>query len=159
MKTKIVLIVLLAFAAGFIPGCRKKAASVLPPSGAVAGWEKTGTTQTYTAENLWQYLDGGAEEYVSAGVVSAVTSDYKFQGNLEAVVDVYRMKSPSGAQKLLGTEPPSGQAVQVGDAARLYTQSLIFRKGTALVRITAYEPAPGESGALLSLAHGIEGRL
>lgn len=159
MRARAILIVLLAVSVVLIPGCREKAASVLPPSGAVAGWEKTGTTQTYTAENLWQYLDGGAEEYVNAGVVSAATSDYKFQGNLEAVVDVYTMKSPNGAQKLLDTEPPSGQAVPVGDAARLYTQSLIFRKGPSLVRITAYEPAPGEGDALLSLAHGIEGRL
>lgn len=138
-------------------GCRKKALDPFPASGAVAGWEKTGDTQRYTAENLWQYLDGGADEYVSAGLVSAATSDYKFRGNLEAVVDVYTMKTSAGAQKLLDSEPASGQRAAVGDGGRLYTQSVVFRKGPSFVRITAYEPAPGD--ALLALAHGVEGLL
>jgi hypothetical protein len=47
----------------------------------------------------------------------------------------------------------------LGDAARLYGQSVVFRKGPTLVRITAFEAAPGEGDALLALAHGIEGKL
>ena len=64
-------------------GCRQKATNPFPPSGAVAGWEKSGKTQTFAAANLWQYIDGGADQYVSAGVVDCSTSDYKFQGNLD----------------------------------------------------------------------------
>jgi hypothetical protein len=47
----------------------------------------------------------------------------------------------------------------LGDAGRLYGQSVVFRKGPYLVRITAYEAEPGESDALLALAHGVEGKL
>ena len=65
-------------------GCKKKSANAFPASGAVAGWEKTGNTRTFAAADLWQYIDGGAEQYVNAGVVNVLTSDYKFQGNLEA---------------------------------------------------------------------------
>jgi hypothetical protein len=36
---------------------------------------------------------------------------------------------------------------------------VVFRKGPYLVRITAFEAAPGEGDALLALAHGIEGKL
>jgi hypothetical protein len=36
---------------------------------------------------------------------------------------------------------------------------VVFRKGVTLVRITAFEAAPGESDALMALAHGIEGKL
>jgi len=53
----------------------------LPASKAVAGWEKTGETRTYAAKDLWQYIDGDAEQYISAGVVSTSTSDYKYQGH------------------------------------------------------------------------------
>ncbi len=142
-------------------GCKKKMVDPFPASGAVAGWEKSGKTQSYDAANLWQYIDGGAEQYISAGVVGVSTSDYKFQGNLEATVDVYTMKSADGAKTIFDADPPTAdsKSVPLGDAARQYGQSVVFRKGPVLVRITAYEAAAGESDALLALAHGIEGKL
>ena len=48
-------------------GCKKKAADPFPPSGAVAGWQRTDNTKTFAAADLWQYIDGGAEQYVNAG--------------------------------------------------------------------------------------------
>jgi len=142
-------------------GCKKKAVDPFPASGAVVGWEKSGKTQSYDAANLYEYIDGGAEQYIGAGVVGVSTSDYKFQGNLEATVDVYAMKSADGAKTIFDADPPTAdsKSVPLGDAARLYGQSVVFRKGPYLVRITAFEAAPGESDALMALAHGIEGKL
>jgi hypothetical protein len=142
-------------------GCKKKIVDPFPASGAVAGWEKSGKTQSYDAANLYEYIDGGAEQYISAGVVGVSTSDYKFQGSLEATVDVYTMKSADGAKTIFDADPPTAdsKSVPLGDAGRLYGQSVVFRKGPALVRITAFEAAPGESDALMALAHGIEGKL
>ena len=138
-------------------GCRT---NFFPVSGAVAGWDKGDKTQTFDASTLWQYIDGGADQYVNAGVVSASTCDYKYQGNLEAVVDIYTMKAAAGAQKVFDADPPlDAKTPQLGDAARLYERSLVFRKGKYLVRITAYEATPGASDALLALAHGIEKKL
>ena len=142
-------------------GCKKKIVDPFPASGAVAGWEKGDKTQTFDAANLYEYIDGGAEQYISAGVVGVATSDYKFQGSVEATVDVYTMKAADGAKTIFEADPPTAdsKSVQLGDAARLYGQSVVFRKGPTLVRITAYEAAPGESDALMALAHGIEGKL
>ena len=141
-------------------GCKKKISDPFPPSGAVAGWEKGDKTQTFDAANLWQYIDGGAEQYISAGVVSTSTSDYKFQGSLEAVVDVYTMKTAAGAKTIFDADPPmDSKPAQLGDAARVFGQSVLFRKGPYLVRITAYDKAPNEADALVALAHGVDSRL
>jgi hypothetical protein len=142
-------------------GCKKKIVDPFPASGAVAGWEKGDKTQTFDAANLYEYIDGGAEQYISAGVVTTSTSDYKFQGNLEATVDVYTMKTADGAKSIFDADPATSdsKSVQLGDAARLYGQSVVFRKGVTLVRITAFEAAPGGSDALMALAHGVEGKL
>ena len=61
-------------------GCKKKAIDPFPPSGAVAGWEKASDTRVFAAKDLWQYIDGDAEQYLAAGVVSTSTSDYKYSG-------------------------------------------------------------------------------
>jgi hypothetical protein len=142
-------------------GCKKKIADPFPASGVVAGWEKSGKTQTFDAANLYEYIDGGAEQYISAGVVGVATSDYKFQGSVEATVDVYTMKAADGAKTIFEADPATSdsKSVQLGDAARLYGQSVVFRKGSYLVRITAFDAVPGGGNALLALAHGVEGRL
>ena len=151
-----VVIALMAVSAG----CKKKAVDPLPPSGAVSGWEKSSDTRVYEAKDLWQYIDGDAEQYIAAGVVSTSTSDYKYQNQLDAVVDVYTMGDSAGARKILETGDSSGaKKVQVGDAGVAYEQSVIFRKGPYLVRIVAYDATPGTQQALLALAHGVEARL
>ena len=151
-------IIFVAAAAG--SGCKKKIVDPFPASGAVAGWEKTGDTRVFAAKDLWQYIDGDAEQYLSAGVVSTSTSDYKYQGSLEATVDVYTMKDAAGASKILEKgQTKEAQTVQLGDAGLAYAQSVTFRKGPAVVRITAYESAPNSQQALLALAHGVEARL
>jgi hypothetical protein len=109
---------------------------------------------------LWQYIDGDAEQYISAGVVSTSTSDYKYKGELEVTVDVYTMGGAAGARKILETGQSSdAKVVQLGDAGVAYAQSVIFRKGPYLVRIVAYESAPDAPQALLALAHGLEAKL
>jgi hypothetical protein len=146
-------------AATAITGCKKHQADPFPASGAVAGWDKTGDTRTFAAKDLWQYIDGDAEQYISAGVVSTSTSDYKYQGQLEATVDVHTMRDAAGARKILETGTSDAKPVQLGDAGVTYAQSVIFRKGAKLVRIVAYEATPDTPQALLALAHGVEAKL
>jgi hypothetical protein len=151
------MIVVIAAVAG--TGCKKKGSDPFPAPGAVAGWEKTSETRVFEAKNLYQYIDGDAEQYISAGVVSTSTSDYKYQGQLEATVDVYTMKDAAGARKILETGTKDAKPIQLGDAGFAYAQSVIFRKGSSLVRIVAYESTPDTPQALLALAHGVEAKL
>jgi len=154
-------VVVLAIAGTLVcTGCKKKAVDPFPATNSVAGWEKTSDTRTYAAKDLWQYIDGDAEQYISAGVVSTATSDYKYQGKLEAVVDVYTMSDSAGATKILDAgQTKDAKSVQLGDAGIAYAQSVTFRKGPYLVRIVAYESTPDGPQALGSLAHGVEAKL
>ena len=155
---KAVAVLTMAMAVG--TGCRKSAIDPFPASDAVKGWQKTGETRTFAAKDLYQYIDGDAEQYISAGVVSTSTSDYKYKGELEVTVDVYTMGNAAGARKILETgQSTDAKVVQLGDAGVAYAQSVIFRKGPYLVRIVAYESAPDAPQALLALAHGLEAKL
>ena len=155
--------VVLVFAVALVAqtGCKKKSADPFPTSGAVGGWEKSGDTRVFAAKDLWQYIDGDSEQYLQAGVISTSTSDYKYQGQLEAVVDVYTMGDSAGARKILEAAGPTrgAQNVRIGDAAVAYEQSVTFRKGPYLVRIVAYESNSSTQQALIALAHGVEAKL
>jgi len=159
LKPWIVIAAFAVLVAGGV-GCKKKVANPFPDSNAVAGWQKTSDTRTFAAKDLWQYIDGDAEQYISAGVVSTSTSDYKYQGQLEAVIDVYTMGDTVGAKKILETGQSSdAKPMQIGDAGIAYAQSIIFRKGPSLVRIVSYESTPTSAQALQALAHGVEAKL
>ncbi len=148
--------VILALAAG----CKKQTQGLFPESGEVAGWAKSGETRTFTAANLSDYIDGDAEKYLKAGVQSASTADYKLGDQVQATVDVYTMSSADGAKSIFESEPAgTARAAAVGDAGRLYSQSLMFRKGPYLVRIVAYRSAPQLEQAMVDLGQGIERKL
>ncbi len=159
-KRKFTAAVLAIVAITAISGCKKKAANLLPESGAIGGWEKSSETRVFEAKDLWQYIDGDAEQYVQAGVVSTCTSDYKYQGQLEAVVDVYTMESPAGARTILDRgKTKDAKSVKLGDDGVQFAQSMTFRKSKYLVRIVTYQSSPETDQALLALAHGVETNL
>jgi hypothetical protein len=153
--------ILVAFTAMIaFSGCKKKAIDPFPGSGAVAGWQKKGEARNFEAKDLWQYIDGDAEQYIQAGVVSTTTADYSYQSRLEAVVDVHTMGNASGAQKILETgQSKDAQPVKIGDGGIAYAQSVAFRKGPYLVRIVAYQSLPDAQQALMALARGVEAKL
>jgi uncharacterized protein DUF6599 len=160
MKARAVLLVTFGVALLLDTGCKHQVAaepSFFPASNQVAGWVKTGDTRTFEAADLWKYIDGDAERYLKAGVQRVSTADYKFQDKVNAIVDIYTMGNAEGAEKIFKSEPAVDvKPIPLGDAARLSSQSLVFRKGAYLARIVAFEESAETQQALLQLGHGIE---
>ena len=144
-------------------GCRKgdaSSASFFPNSSEAPGWSQPAEIRTFSPDHLSDYIDGDAEKYLKAGVKSTSTADYKFKEQTEVVVDVYTMSSPQGAKTIFDSEPAmDSQNPTLGDAARLFSQSLIFRKGPYLVRMVAYQESPQIAPAMLALGHAMETKL
>lgn len=152
--------ILALLAASTIAACRQHAASpaTMFPSSA-PGWSMSPEVRTFSPDRLSEYIDGDAEKYLKAGVKSTSTADYKFNNQVQVVVDVYTMSSPAAAKTIFDSEPAmDAQTPTLGDAARLYTQSLIFRKGPYLVRMVAYQESPQLPPALLDLGHAFESK-
>jgi hypothetical protein len=163
MKARGVLLVMLGVALIVDAGCKSRPAnggSLFPATNQVAGWATTGGTRTFEAGDLWKYIDGEAERYLKAGVQRVSTADYRFQNKVDATVDIYTMRNADGAKTIFKSEPAGdGKPMQMGDDARLSSQSLVFRKGAYLVRIVAYEESAETQQAVLQLGRGIEPRL
>jgi hypothetical protein len=157
------LIMTLALA-GLLAACRSQApagpADFFPASNSVPGWVKSSETRTFEASHLWEYIDGDADKYVQAGVVKTVTSDYRFNGKIDAAVDVHVMGDAAGARKIYDSESAEGsQTISLGDAGRYAKGSLTFRQGRYFVRLVAYEDSPEIAKGLTDLAQAVSGRL
>ena len=145
-------------------GCGGKSGStpttLFPEDKEVSGWTKVGQTRTFEASNLWKYIDGDAEKYVAAGVQKTLTTDYRYGSSIEAVAVVHVMAAANGSRKIMDSEPAAdSKTIAIGEEARLYGASLIFRKGRYLVRLVAYQQSPEVEKALVALARGIERKL
>lgn len=134
--------------------------SFFPDSAEAPGWTVAPEVRTFPADKLSDYIDGDAEKYLKAGVRSASTADYKFKDKIQVTVDVYSMSTTAGEKSIFESEPAmDAQTPPIGDAARLYSQSLTFRKGPYLVRVVAFQDSPEVSAALLNLGRAVEKKL
>ena len=130
-----------------------------PETNEVPGWKK-GETRTFEAERLWEYIDGGADKYLRAGVQRVLTTDYRFADRIDAVADVYVMRDASGAAKIYDSESAEGsRPADFGEAGRLFSASAVCRRGPYLVRLVAYQETPRIAEALAELGRAIDGRL
>ncbi len=163
MKARGALVVMFGIALLLVAGCKRPSGngeSFFPASNEVTGWATTGEIRTFEAADLWKYIDGDAERYLKAGAQRVSTADYKFQNKIDATVDIYTMGNAEGAETIFRSEPAVDvKPIQLGDAARLSSQSLVFRKGVFLVRIVAFEESAETQQALLQLGRDIELRL
>jgi ferredoxin len=139
---------------------RARPGAYFPETGEAPGWTKSGDPRVFEAADLWKYIDGDAERYLKAGIRRTLTADYRYRDRIDAVADIHIMNTPSAAAAIFESEPVAGsRPAPVGEAARNYGQSLVFRKGPFFVRLVAYQDESETAEALRGLAQAIERRL
>ena len=136
------------------------AGDCVPETGQAPEWTRTAEIRAFEAAKLWEYIDGDAEKYTRFGVERALTADYRYRDRVDAVADIYIMGNAEGARRVFESEPDQHSlSIGLGDAARLYGASLIFRKGRYVVRLVAYREAPEVANALTELGRAIESNI
>jgi Family of unknown function (DUF6599) len=143
----------------FMVSCSKKegiedieAGKLLPGSFEKLGLQRTGDIRTFTGNALWEYIDGGAEMYHLYNFIEVATADYK-AGETEIVVDIYRFDDATDAYGLYGmlrTDKPT--FVLLGVEGFTAPSSIIFVKGSYLVRLMTYEETEAANRTLADLA-------
>jgi hypothetical protein len=157
LRHAVFAILLITFLLLFVACNHRAPVNLFPASGEVPGWTRPPEIRTFAPDQLSDYIDGDAEKYINAGVR---TADYSFNRHIQVTVDVYTMSTGSGAKLVMDSEPSNdAQFPQLGDAARMYSQSLTFRKGRYLVRMVAYQDSPQLQQAMIALGHAVETKL
>lgn len=125
--------------------------SFLPAS----GWTRSKPSQSYSADTLWEFINGAADTYVSYGVQQALGAGLK-QAGAEVDVEVYEMSDALHAFGIYAQElPPAPQFVDAGAEGYTHGNTLRFWKGAHYVKLTAVASAQPGPGALTELAKDI----
>jgi hypothetical protein len=118
------------------------------PSGfpEVEGWTQDGEVRAYTAETLWEYIDGAAELFVEYGVRTCTTADLAAEGT-SVTVDLYEMPSPLEAVGVFKRESTGGDVQLTGAtvaSVSLPYQALLV-KGSTYAKVNVFEGELTES--------------
>jgi hypothetical protein len=128
----------------------------LPDS--IGGWKKTGAPSLHGPTTLSDYIDGGAELYLSYNFKGALSQKYKGAGPDEIAVDVFDMGSSYDA---FGVFAHSREALSnlVGQGSEYAAGLLTFWKDRYYVSILAYPETPAKKEIVLSLGRAIAGAI
>jgi hypothetical protein len=98
-----------------------------------------GPDNRYDSKTIFDYLDGGAEVYLSYRMRSCLAREYA-AGDLIVTLDLFEMGSAADAFGMF-THDQDGEALPVGQRALLRSGWLSFFKGRFFVSVTATRPS------------------
>jgi hypothetical protein len=133
---------------------------LLPADGAVPGWSRDGEPQEFAGEDLYTYIDGGAEIYHEYGFKRVVVQDYKSAAGLSVSLEVFEMADAAAAYGLF-TFKRSGQgkAVPLGSAAELEDYYLNLWRGRFVATLTGFDATAPTLAGLTALAAALDAGL
>jgi len=124
----------------------------------VPGWRQSGTDRNYTADNLFEYMDGNAEGYLLYGFVRMQGITCKSGANT-LVIDVSEMEDPDLAYGMFAANADPNQPTEkIGMIGQIGPRRASFAKGKYYAEIAA-SPDVDQSQALHLFCAQLEGRI
>lgn len=115
----------------------EESATLLPAGDVMPGWVASEEPRTFSRNELFDLIDGGAELYHEYGFQQAASYRYENGASATLQIEIYRMTgAPSAYGVYSMMQSPKGTAVAIGQAARLFRDYLVFWKGTFFVSVT-----------------------
>ncbi len=146
------------------PASAASASASAPGSGpcpaSAGGWTRTGEPKQFGVDDLWEYIDGAAEQFVAYGFQELVTATYSNPAGVTATVDVYQMGDSLRAFGIYAQETnPDAERVTVGVEGRVNANVVSFWSADSYVKIVT-APASGTfTSQTMALANALASAL
>jgi hypothetical protein len=134
--------------------------ALLPSGGEAAGWVQEGDAQDFAGEDLYTYIDGGAEIYQEYGFRRVVVRDYKDAGGRSVNLELFEMASPEAAFGMFTFKRSGrGKVLRLGGGGELEDYYLNFWKGRFLGTLTGFDSDPATLAGLQALAAAVDAKI
>jgi len=141
-------------------GIEKVLTSLLPESGEVKGWSRNESFEEYKGEDLFFYINGGAEIYNEYGFERVIVQDYTSSSGKSASLEIYEMTDSSSAYGMYSFKSTGdGKMLELGQEGKLQDYYLNFWKGKYLITITGFDEDEETIAGLQSLAKAVDTRI
>jgi hypothetical protein len=127
---------------------------------AIDGWTRDGAYECYARENLFDYINGAAELYLSYEFSEVVTQRYVSEEGEQVTADIFCFESPRDAFGIYSREQSkAAPAIGVGAEGYFDRGLLGFCKGRYYVKLTGYKAEDSMKEVLWPLAEALEAKL
>jgi hypothetical protein len=134
--------------------------TLLPNTHEIDKWERYLDFEEYKGEDLFYYINGGAEIYHEYGFERVIVQDYKNSNEKSASLEIYKMNSPESAYGMYTFKSSGkGQELSLGHGSKLQDYYLNFWKGPYLVTITGFDAEAETIDGLKSIARTVDKKL
>jgi hypothetical protein len=144
-----------------LPATARQVLAWLPGDQPVAGWKRTKAAQVFGPENLWEFIDGGAETYLTFGfqeLVSVACAEKDL--GVEATIEVYRMADSLNAFGIYAQERnPNATFIATGAEGYAAPNIVNFWNDVYYVKLTATKTNDRIAAALVDLAKQVGRRI
>jgi len=127
----------------------------------IKGWKPTSEIMTYNPENLYEYINGAADQFLDYGFQLLKTRDFS-KGDLTVTIDIYDMGSQINAFGMYQTERPTDtKGLSIGAEAIISPPyQCLLLKGSYYIKVNVFEGEIAEStgkSLLESIANAVPG--
>jgi hypothetical protein len=126
----------------------------------VVGWRQSGEIQTFNPETLFEYINGGADLYLTYDFQELKVAEYLNEKKASVILEVYRHKTPIHAFGIYSQERlPDADFLEIGSQGYIETNVLNFLAGSTYVKINSFKTGADDREILMTFAKRISGAL
>jgi hypothetical protein len=115
------------------------------------GWQAEKTLMLNTPSDLYNYIDGGAELYISYGFGQAISKTYTKAGNPEVIAEVYDLLEARNAFGVF-TQTRENEKKLYGQGTYLLPGAVFFWKDRYYISLSTWDASPEADRFIQSLA-------
>ena len=155
MKPHLLIPILIIIITSMVYSMTDEITDILPEENIIQGWEIYGSDKIYGPDNLYEYINGGAELFLSYSFRKMVTRIYTAPDQPEIILDAFDMGTSKNAYGVFSYSRESEDST-FGQGSQYSPGLLIFWKDRYYVSILFTPETPAAKEAAFKIARHIE---
>ncbi len=132
----------------------------LPGTDETGEWKEDGSRQEYKGEDLYSYINGGAEIYHEYGFKQVIVQDYTRKNGKSIALEIFEMESTESAYGIYTFKTSTeGKELALGDKAKLADYYLNFWKGDFVVTLIGFDEDEETVKGLQKIARAVDTKI
>ena len=161
MKRQIALsmsaLIMIGFNSAFMSAQTQNLTGLFPE---IAGWQKKGSAETFSPENLYEYINGAAENFLNYGFKQLAVQNYANDQGRALCAEIYFHGTAENAFGIYSSEKPAiGNYFELGSQGYDESGILNFVCSAYYVKLSGFELGKEGQDVLTNLGRALAGKI
>lgn len=136
---------------------KRTGASYLPSAEYLGAWQEADAPRLFTGDDLFLYINGGAEIYHEYGFKQVLVQEYRSKAGKSIGLEIFEMIDDKGAYGMYTFKTgDSGDEIEVGNAGLLESYYINFWKGNYLITLTGFDDSQETVDGLKKISKAVD---